>query len=427
MPPRSTISSASEALEAVSHPNPPLADPSADFFAEHACSIADKLGINRILIHKWSSLLSAYGISQSQLSYDASEPYSGDFSMDEIPRIRERIDVLKKVVRAELVSQGANEKSIRYDEALSLRYFGTDTNLVISKPEDEDYGAAFISEHMREFAFVLGRNIVIDSVQVRATGNAGIVTKTIPPTKGLERIKANPKTAPADEHQKLYVDGRWQDARIHRLESVPAGSIIDGPALILDKTQTILVEPRFRGYILSEHVVIEKVDHAIVQQETADDEFSPIQLSVFAHRFMAIAEQMGNTLQRTSISTSIRERLDFSCAIFSPDGQLVANAPHIPIHLGSMQMAIQAQHREWLGRLQPGDVLMTNHPEWGGTHLPDITVVTPVFVGDEIAFYTASRGHHTDIGKLMNEPSASHQSLTKSAPCLSGPSSLDTS
>ncbi|KAK6063198.1 5-oxoprolinase (ATP-hydrolyzing) [Seiridium cupressi] len=160
--------------------------------------------------------------------------------------------------------------------------------------------------------------------------------------------------------------------------------------MILDETQTLLVEPRFRAYIPSNHVVMEKVDHSTVKNENVEEDCNPIQLSVFAHRFMSIAEQMRNTLQRTSISTSIRGRLDFSCALFSPDGQLAANAPHIPMF----------QHRYWNGKLHPGDVLMTNHPEWGGTHLPDITVVTPVFVDGEIAFYTASRGHHTDIDSV---------------------------
>ncbi|KAJ3520552.1 hypothetical protein NM208_g13661 [Fusarium decemcellulare] len=368
---------------------------------QHACSIAEKRGINRILIHKWSSLLSAYGISQAQLQVDSSEPFAGEFHLSELPRIRERIESLKETVRKELVAQGAADKSIKYDESLSLRYSGTDTNLAILRPDNEDYGKAFIADHMREFAFVLDRNIIIDSIQVRGTGNAGVNSKTSHPTEALKQTKASQKSCASAKQQKIYVGGAWKDAGVYQLDKVEKGTAIDGPALILDETQTIFIEPEFISYVLAEHVVIEKAAKyplVAIQQETANDEFSPIQLSVFAHRFMSIAEQMGNTLQRTSISTSIRERLDFSCAIFSPDGQLVANAPHIPIHLGSMQIAIQAQHKHWLGKLQDGDVLMTNHPEWGGTHLPDVTVVTPVFIDGEIAFYTASRGHHTDIG-----------------------------
>ncbi|RDW86038.1 putative 5-protein [Coleophoma crateriformis] len=368
---------------------------------QHACAIADKLGINRILIHKWSSLLSAYGISQSQLQYDMAEPYSGTFTIEELPRVQERIELLKKTVCAELEGQGADSKSVQFDTSLNLRYFGTDTNLAISEPQDQDYGKAFIAEHFREFAFNLERKIAIDSVQVRGTGSAGVVTKESPPGKELAQLKSSSQ-APiqSNEERQIFVGGAWVQAGAFRLSDIAKGSVVDGPALILDATQTIYVEKRFRAYILNNHVVLEQLQHSMLPKEVASEKFSPIQLSVFAHRFMSIAEQMGNTLQRTAISTSIRERLDFSCAIFSADGQLVANAPHIPIHLGSMQMAIQSQHEYWMraGRLQPGDVIMTNHPEWGGTHLPDVTVITPVFVDEEIVFYTASRGHHTDIG-----------------------------
>lgn len=169
--------------------------------------------------------------------------------------------------------------------------------------------------------------------------------------------------------------------------------------MITDATQTIVVEKSYECTLTSQHIVIDQVANSDRQQVDAS-EINPIQLSCFANRFMSIAEQMGHTLQRTAMSTSIKERLDFSCAIFSPDGGLVANAPHIPIHLGSMEFAIQYQHRLWGKKLKPGDVLLTNHPEAGGVHLPDLTVVTPAFYGDELVFYVASRGHHSDIGGI---------------------------
>ncbi|KAK8103813.1 5- protein [Apiospora kogelbergensis] len=372
---------------------------------QHACSIAEKLGVKRILIHKWSSLLSAYGISQAELQHESYEPYAGKFTMEGLGHIRERLKGLKHRVSAELLSQGAEANSVTYDESLVLRYFGTDTTITISKPEDEDYGSAFIAHHLREFAFTLNRNIVIDSIKVRGTGSASAVVRDESPFKELASITAERKNPlQAEETQNVYVSGGWRDVGVFRLEKAPKGSVLEGPALVIDKTQTIFVEPRFKGYILSDHVVLEKVqDEPPLSTPSSNPAVSanlinPIQLSVFAHRFMSIAEQMGNTLQRTSISTSIKERLDFSCAIFSPDGKLVANAPHIPIHLGSMQFAIQYQHRLWEGKLTPGDVLLTNHPQCGGTHLPDLTVVSPVFFADRIVFYVASRGHHTDIG-----------------------------
>ncbi|KAI0484559.1 Hydantoinase B/oxoprolinase-domain-containing protein [Xylariaceae sp. FL0804] len=368
---------------------------------QHACSIAGKLGIKRILIHKWSSLLSAYGISQAELQHEAYEPFAGKFAMDILGQIRARLQVLREKVTEELLSQGANKESLEYDDALTLRYFGTDTTITISRPEDEDYAAAFKAHHLREFAFNLNRAIIIDYIKVRGTGNAGSLPKEESACKELASLKASgPKAAPAQSEQRVYVDGDWQTVSVYSLAELPIGSALDGPALVIDKTQTILVEPGFKGYILPNHVVLETAQEETRTNQSAllANTINPIQLSVFAHRFMSIAEQMGNTLQRTSISTSIKERLDFSCAIFSPDGKLVANAPHIPIHLGSMQFAIQYQHRLWMGKLAPGDVLLTNHPQCGGTHLPDLTVVSPVFYDDEIAFYVASRGHHTDIG-----------------------------
>ncbi|SPO04362.1 related to 5-oxoprolinase [Cephalotrichum gorgonifer] len=373
---------------------------------QHACPIASKLGISRVLIHKWSSLLSAYGISHADLQKETVVPFAAKLTKDAIVEVEERMASLRSSVGDELYSQGALPESVQFDELLVLKYFGTDTSLTISKPGDGDYAAAFESEHLREFAFSMSRPVVIEAVKVRGTGNTGAREEEVPALKEKAATKEfQPQTPKA--MQKVFMAGSWQDAGVYRLEEISPASVIDSPAMIIDNTQTILVETEFRAYILSNHVLLERKAEKTTLRTIPTDSASalppspslnPIQLSVFAHRFMSIADQMGNTLQRTSISPSIKERLDFSCAVFSSEGKLVANAPHIPIHLGSMQFAIQAQHRHWAGKLQDGDVLMTNHPQWGGTHLPDLTVVTPVFIDGEIAFYVASRGHHADIG-----------------------------
>ncbi|KAF1950182.1 hypothetical protein CC80DRAFT_246522 [Byssothecium circinans] len=366
---------------------------------QHACSIAEKLGIQRILIHKYSSILSAYGISQAELQSQAFEPFTGTLDSVALPGIRSRLEVVRNRVQQGLISQGADPSSIVYEDSLSLRYEGTDTNLMIPRLDHEDYGAAFVAMHLREFAFTLDRKVVFDSVHVRGVattenspGSLGLIVK-------LNSTKANAKVREPTAFQQVYVDHNWKSAAVFKISQLDSPDAVRGPALLVDKTQTIFVEPSFTAYMLPSHVVLEKQQDALITITSNDDErIEPVTLSVFSHRFMSIAEQMGNTLQRTSISTSIKERLDFSCAIFSPNGKLVANAPHIPLHLGSMQYAIQCQHEIWKGRLEPGDTLLTNHPEVGGTHLPDLTVVTPVFEKDEIAFYVASRGHHTDIG-----------------------------
>ncbi|RAK76594.1 putative 5-oxoprolinase [Aspergillus fijiensis CBS 313.89] len=369
---------------------------------QHACSIASRLGIRRILIHKYSSILSAVGISKTELQAEAIEPSVATFDPSILPNLNARFAALKDKVKDELISQGARVESVRFDESLSLRYQGTDTNLTISKPGDEDYGTAFQETHRREFAFALDRPVIIDALQVRGTGGVEEWQATsASPFRALDEAKIQRKEAKSQSLQRVFIETSWQDIPYYTLESLGHFTVLEGPAIIIDATQTIFVEPDWEAYILPEHIVLEAIDRKPDESSWVESQITnPIQLSIFAHRFMAIAEQMGNTLQRTSISTSIKERLDFSCAIFSPDGKLVANAPHIPIHLGSMQYAIQYQHRLWEGKLRPGDVLLTNHPECGGTHLPDLTVISPVFTGtnETLAFYVASRGHHTDIG-----------------------------
>lgn len=363
---------------------------------QHACAIADKLGIQRVLIHKFSSILSAYGLSQAVLQAQSFEPYTGSFHPTALPGIRQKFELVRAKVQAELVSQGASPNTIVFEESLSLRYKGTDTNLSVPKPGDEDYGAAFGAMHLREFAFRLDREAVIDSVHVRGVATSSTSPDSAGLVASLKQTKLNPNERQPDRKQPVYLQGAWIDTGVFKIPELSQHDSVNGPALLIDDTQTILVEPGYTAYVLPNHVVLEKIQSQTSLDLAANDEVEPIQLSVFSHRFMSIAEQMGNTLQRTSISTSIKERLDFSCAIFSPNGKLVANAPHIPLHLGSMQYAIQCQHELWKGKLEPGDSLLTNHPELGGTHLPDLTVITPVFVDNVIAFYVASRGHHTD-------------------------------
>ncbi|CAI7641682.1 unnamed protein product [Penicillium palitans] len=369
---------------------------------QHACSIANKLGITRILIHKHSSLLSAVGISQADLQVENTVPFVGFFDFEVLHDIRVQINKLKSQVESSLLSQGADPSTIAFEESLSLRYAGTDTNIVIPKPEGEDYGASFIATHLREFAFVLERKIHIDSIKVRGVGRSGVPTETASPYATLEEVKSRKEYLQSDQTQPVFFETKWRDVPIFELGSFKRTGQVQGPALLIDATQTIFVEPGFDVYLLPNHLVLEKSPTGISNAEIShsSETVDPIQLSILSHRFMAIAEQMGHTLQRTSISTSIKERLDFSCAIFSREGKLVANAPHIPIHLGSMQYAIQYQHRLWEGKLKAGDVLLSNHPECGGTHLPDLTIITPVFVDGEstVAFYVAARGHHTDIG-----------------------------
>lgn len=372
---------------------------------QHCCAIARNLSIERVIIHKYSSVLSAYGMTLAENSTELREPFNGQLSKESLENVLNTCESLKK--KLQLNSQFEN---IKTQYSLNLKYKNSNTLFTVEANQDNfletDFQSDFLKKHKREFGFILPTStpIIIDSIIVKSiinTGEANNVKVDI--NKELNTLKkTEPKTFST---QSVDFDSGKYDSKVYFLKNLNPGSFIIGPALIIDETQTLLLEPKTKASILSNHIVISieeetKQNNHKIDSNTSLSHADPILLSVFGHRFMSIAEQMGRTLQRTSVSTSIKERLDFSCAIFGPDGGLVANAPHIPVHLGSMQYAIQYQHDLWLGKLKPGDVLVSNHPEAGGTHLPDITVITPVFFQDEIVFYVASRGHHQDIGGI---------------------------
>jgi 5-oxoprolinase (ATP-hydrolysing) len=283
------------------------------------------------------------------------------------------------------------------------------------------FGAAFEAQHLREFGFSLSsRAIAIDDIRVRGTGRAPQPEPRPPPV-------ATGPPVPIGSGQ-TYFEGGWAETPSYGLGDLRPGHVLHGPALLLDDISTVVVEPGCVATVTPRgHLEIDvgsadatpgeppaKRPRSGVAGETAwagararaeapaGGAVDPIRLSVYSHRFMGIAEQMGRTLQRTSVSTNIKERLDFSCAIFDAHGGLVANAPHIPVHLGAMQDAVRVQQARWAGDIWPGDVFVSNHPQLaGGSHLPDITVITPAFAaegGTQPAFWVASRGHHADIG-----------------------------
>ncbi|KAK8063128.1 hypothetical protein PG996_007780 [Apiospora saccharicola] len=384
---------------------------------QHACEIARKLGIRRIVIHKYSSILSAYGMALAEIVQEAQEPSSEILSEASLSRIDERIAVLKEKVTDGLRGQGIQGQSQMVHEVyLNLRYQGTDTNFMVLAPADGDWRLAFEREHLRELSFVFpaDREALVDDVRVRGIGKSGEVSRDNEKlVRELETGSFEESMIPAQRTADVFfANGGMQPTQVYLLGSLSPGTVVHGPAIIIDSTQTIVVVPQSLARILTSHVVIDLLaddgkpteqqqqKNQPVQQQQQELVADPIKLSIFGHRFMSIAEQMGRTLQKTSLSLNIKERLDFSCAIFSPDGELVANAPHVPVHLGSMSYAVKYQHNLHMGELRPGDVLVSNHPEAGGTHLPDITVITPVFDSDgkTICFYTASRGHHLDIG-----------------------------
>ncbi|XP_055812400.1 5-oxoprolinase 1-like [Solanum dulcamara] len=365
---------------------------------QHSCAIARSLGMKEVLIHRLCGILSAYGMGLADVVEEAQEPYSAVYGPESVIEASRRETILLKQVKSKLQEQGFGEAIITSETYLNLRYEGTDTAIMVKRPINDDgsggdYAAEFVKLFQREYGFKLqNRSIVICDVRVRGVG----VTNILKP-RALASAPGAPKI---ESHYKVYFESGWNDTPLFKLENLAYGHVIPGPAVIMNGNSTVIVEPNCKAIVTKYgniKIEIESTSNtAKVDEKVAD----VVQLSIFNNRFMGIAEQMGRTLQRTSISTNIKERLDFSCALFGPDGGLVANAPHVPVHLGAMSSTVRWQLKYWGDNLNEGDVLVTNHPSAGGSHLPDITVITPVFNKGRLIFFVASRGHHAEIGGI---------------------------
>ncbi|KAJ4306089.1 hypothetical protein N0V88_000885 [Collariella sp. IMI 366227] len=375
---------------------------------QHAVAIAESLGIKQILIHRYSSVLSAYGMALADVVDERQEPDSTVWidKTEVVDQLKKKMEGLKEKSRQALQDQGFDDSEIVFEEYLNMRYRGTESALMIVKPEDGwDFGTAFVKHHRYEFGFTLDeRDIIVDDVRVRGIGKSFRYDEKsvdeqlkIVPRKDVEAKKKHAEA-------KVYFDGGRLETPIYKLGDMAVGEVVRGPAMLADGTQTIVVTPNSTALVLETHVVIDipETEKDRYSKTSGEREVDPIMLSIFGHRFMAIAEQMGRALQKTSVSTNVKERLDFSCAIFDATGGLVANAPHLPVHLGSMSTCVRRQAEIWKGKLKKGDVIISNHPSYGGTHLPDITLLMPAFneAGDKILFYAASRAHHADIGGI---------------------------
>ncbi|XP_059984533.1 5-oxoprolinase isoform X1 [Lagenorhynchus albirostris] len=384
-------------------------DPSAHVLAcfggaggQHACAIARALGMDTVHIHRHSGLLSALGLALADVVHEAQEPCSLPYAPETFVQLDQRLSRLEEQCVDALRAQGFPRAQISTESFLHLRYQGTDCALMVSahqhpatahSPRAGDFGAGFVERYMREFGFIIPeRPVVVDDVRVRGTGRSGLRLEYVP--------KAQSGPPRVDKTTRCYFEGGYQETPVYLLGELGAGHKLQGPCLLIDSNSTILVEPACQAEVTDTGDI--RISVGAEAPGTVGAQLDPIHLSIFSHRFMSIAEQMGRILQRTAISTNIKERLDFSCALFGPDGGLVSNAPHIPVHLGAMQETVQFQIQHVGADLHPGDVLLSNHPCAGGSHLPDLTVITPVFWPGQTrpVFYVASRGHHADIGGI---------------------------
>ncbi|PBB34706.1 hydantoinase B/oxoprolinase family protein [Mesorhizobium sp. WSM3868] len=363
---------------------------------QHACLVADALGMEAVLIHPFSGLLSAYGIGLSTVFASRQQALLKPLAEESRSSMEELIAALHQGVIAELAVQGIAQDAIASKPVLQIRYDGTDTTLPVNFEHGSIFRARsdFEAAHRAQFGFVYeDKPMIVEAVGVEGSdvGTAGRDESE----SGLEDQVGSPW-----QSRQFFADGAWRDAGIFRREDLKPGHKVAGPALVIEPNQTIVVEPGWQAEITARNHVLLRRTEKKARQAALGTEADPVMLEVFNNLFMSIAEQMGVTLQNTAYSVNIKERLDFSCAVFDRHGALVANAPHMPVHLGSMDRSVETVIRLNSGDIHPGDVFALNAPYNGGTHLPDITVVTPVFddARKEILFWAASRGHHADVG-----------------------------
>ena len=362
---------------------------------QHACLVADALGMRTVFIHSLAGVMSAYGMGladQSAMRERAIEAALGaDLTAD--------LAQLGELARGDLLRQGVQRERIALVSRVHLRYEGTDTAIVVLSDTAVGMQAQFEAAYKKRFSFLMpARALIVEAISVEAIG-ASDTPQPAAPAYAARAGALAPLATVA-----MYCAGAWRDSALYGADSLRPGDAIDGPAIVSDANATTVIEPGWRADVTAHgHLILRRVaalpgrcDQGLQTATDAD----PVMLEIFNNLFMSIAEQMGLRLQNTAHSVNIKERLDFSCAIFDAQGQLIANAPHMPVHLGSMGESIRTVMTRNAGSMRPGDVFMLNDPYHGGTHLPDVTVISPVFdeEGAAILFYVGSRGHHADIG-----------------------------
>ena len=424
---------------------------------QHACLVADALGITRVMIHPLAGVLSAYGMGLADVRALRDRAVEVRLDDEGAAGLDEALDALAGEARSELAGQGIASERIAVHRRAHVRYEGTDTPDLVEAGTAPEMKTRFEDAHRRRYGFVMPEKaLVIEAASVEAVGAVEEASNPFATGSGGDGSRPEPIAKVA-----VHAGGAQRRTPVFRRDALAAGHAVDGPAIVLESTATTVVEPGWRAHVApSGDLILERVVQ-LARESAVGTDCDPVMLEVFNNRFMSIAEQMGLTLENTAYSVNIKERLDFSCAIFDPDGMLVANAPHIPIHLGSMSESIRTVIRENAGTMKPGDVFCVNAPYNGGTHLPDVTVITPVFddggsgarpgatirggagtaadsaagaetrgspsaesggcpdavagrgggaapsagsdpdAGGRVLFYVASRGHHADIGGSM--------------------------
>ena len=361
---------------------------------QHACLVADALGMERVLLHPFAGVLSAYGMGLADVRAIREKAVEQPLTETLPDALSATLDGLAREAGDEVRAQGVDDARTEILRRVQLRYDGTDSPIGVDFADAPAMTAAFERAHKQRFGFVApGRGLIVEAVAAEAVGT----TESVEAAPPAEAAAAQPD--PIDT-VRMYSGGGFHDTPVYARDALGPGVTVRGPAIISESTGTTVVEPGWQAAMSARHDLVLSRFETRPKTEAVGTDADPVMLEVFNNLFMSIAEQMGTTLANTAFSVNIKERLDFSCAIFDPDGNLVANAPHMPVHLGSMGESIKTVIRENAKTMKPGDVYALNAPYNGGTHLPDVTVITPVFdaADENVLFYVGSRGHHADIG-----------------------------
>ncbi|MGI5400364.1 hydantoinase B/oxoprolinase family protein [Streptomyces sp. CA-135486] len=363
---------------------------------QHACAVADALGVNTVLVPPLAGVLSAYGIGLADATAMREQSVEAELDERAVTRVHKLCDELAARTRAELRADNIPDDAISTHARVLLRYAGTDASLPVQLDTVTAMKEEFETTHRARYAFTMDKPLVIEAVSVEAVGTAGEVGAYV-----VDEIEREGEFAPR-AMVRMFVDGERRETPLYRRRDLSPGDGVEGPAIIAEADATTVVDPGWRAAADENGQLLLTRVRPRPGRTAVGTDVDPVLLEVFTNLFMAIAEQMGVRLANTAHSVNIKERLDFSCALFDEHGNLIANAPHIPVHLGSMGESIKEvlRRNQDGSSMRPGDAYAINDPYHGGTHLPDVTVVTPVFEGDELRFLVASRGHHAEIGGI---------------------------
>ncbi|VVE54751.1 5-oxoprolinase [Pandoraea iniqua] len=364
---------------------------------QHACGVADALGMTQVFAHPLAGVLSAYGMGLADQTAMRERMIEAPLAVDGLQALEDALGALADEAANSLLAQGVPPSRIETVRRVHVRYAGTDSAIAVPFGDVEQMRAAFEAAYRQRYSFLMdGAALIVEVASVEAIGHSDAPVDITPLAA---RTAGTPQ--PIDQ-VKLYASGAWCDAALFSRDTLLAGDTLDGPAIVAEKSGTTVVEPGWQAQMSAQGNLILTRVVPRESQRGLGTQADPVRLEIFNNLFMSIAEQMGLRLQNTAYSVNIKERLDFSCALFDREGNLIANAPHMPVHLGSMGESIRTVIERNRGAMRDGDVFMLNDPYHGGTHLPDVTVITPVFMAgeDEPLFYVGSRGHHADIGGI---------------------------